>query len=246
MRLQHRWTTNVSLLASYATMLDPRTKALKYCTPEDRIGMWNSLVDAAELLHLDMIQKQVMQEQYPPTNQTPQQTPQDVFTPQDPDVDDFFASMDGFRMAAFESAEEARQLQIRRFRGEVQAEVISWQTIPAIKTKEDPLAVWQQHHKSFPRLALLARQVLAIQASSVASERVASTAGNIVTAKRARLTPQRVSMFTFARSNWHLVEKDVQIRRDKTRAGLLQMGGVAFQYFESVDELEEEQKEFEE
>lgn len=58
--------------------------------------------------------------------------------------------------------------------------------------------------------------MLAVPASSVPSERVASVAGNIVNPRRARLTPDRVELLTFARMNWHLVHLSFQDRLQQT------------------------------
>ena len=51
---------------------------------------------------------------------------------------------------------------------------------------------WKQHEHVLPLLARLARRVLAIPASSAKSERVFSSAGNAVTAKRNRTAPNKV------------------------------------------------------
>ncbi|EZA46507.1 Zinc finger BED domain-containing protein [Ooceraea biroi] len=56
----------------------------------------------------------------------------------------------------------------------------------------DPLEWWKSHENRFPLVAQLAKKYLSIPATSVASERTFSTAGNIVTAKR--------SCLVFARS----------------------------------------------
>jgi len=59
----------------------------------------------------------------------------------------------------------------------------------------DPLSWWASEvGSSFPLLKSLARRFLAIPATSVASERVFSTAGNVITKKRARLNPKTAEM----------------------------------------------------
>jgi hypothetical protein len=49
--------------------------------------------------------------------------------------------------------------------------------------------------------------MLAVPGSAVPSERVASTAGNIVTPKRSRLSPDTVQKFTLGCLNWKFIEK---------------------------------------
>ena len=51
---------------------------------------------------------------------------------------------------------------------------------------------WKTNEMMFPLLAKIARTILAIPSSSAKSERVFSTGGNIVTAKRCRLGPKKV------------------------------------------------------
>ena len=47
---------------------------------------------------------------------------------------------------------------------------------------------------------------MAAKGSSVPSERVASVAGNIVTYKRSRLTPEFVEILTIGSMNWKFLE----------------------------------------
>ena len=61
------------------------------------------------------------------------------------------------------------------------------------------LLLWKKNQQFFPHLSILARKYLAIPASSVPSERVFSLAGNLVSKKRARMSPSNVDMFIFLR-----------------------------------------------
>ena len=65
----------------------------------------------------------------------------------------------------------------------------------------DPLQWWSSHAKELPLLSLLARKVLTSNASSVASERLFSLAGTIVSKKRNNLKPHRVDMLAFLAFN---------------------------------------------
>lgn len=54
----------------------------------------------------------------------------------------------------------------------------------------DPLLWWQAHSSEFPIVSDMARDFLAIQATSVASEQAFSVAGNTITKTRNRLLPE--------------------------------------------------------
>lgn len=76
-----------------------------------------------------------------------------------------------------------------------------------IDSTADPLAWWRDNETRYPLLAKLARKYMCICATSTASERVFSTAGNIATPVRSSLKPSKVNMLVFLSRNLE-VEKD--------------------------------------
>ena len=72
---------------------------------------------------------------------------------------------------------------------------------PLPDTESDPLEWWRMNESRFPLLANLARKYLCICATSTASERVFSTAGNVVTPNRSLLKPAKVDMLVFLAKN---------------------------------------------
>ena len=69
---------------------------------------------------------------------------------------------------------------------------------------------WKMHEGVLPLLASLAKRILAIPASSAKSERVFSTGGNIVTAKRNRLSPRNVQNLIVIKENMAMVDHFLQ------------------------------------
>jgi hypothetical protein len=68
--------------------------------------------------------------------------------------------------------------------------------------KETPiLDWWRLNAGTFPIMARLARKILCIPASSSSSERVFSSAGNIVTSKRQNLDPEMVEKLVYLKEN---------------------------------------------
>ncbi|XP_076879714.1 cytochrome b5 type B isoform X1 [Brachyhypopomus gauderio] len=70
-----------------------------------------------------------------------------------------------------------------------------------IDANADPLAWWRVNEARFPLLSKLARKYMCICATSTPSERVFSTAGNIVSPFRSSLKPHKVNMLVFLARN---------------------------------------------
>jgi len=66
-----------------------------------------------------------------------------------------------------------------------------------LDVKANILMWWKLHAMRFPYLSRLARRYLAMPATSASVERLFSVAGQVVTAKRARLDPSTVTLLVF-------------------------------------------------
>ena len=65
----------------------------------------------------------------------------------------------------------------------------------------DPLRWWRERESEFPKLAKIAQIVLAIPATSVPSERLFSSAGELLSKKRLRMKPDLADKLLFLREN---------------------------------------------
>ena len=85
----------------------------------------------------------------------------------------------------------------------LQSEINAYKTSPKleVESEETPLQWWKSHETTYLVLSKLAMKYLCICATSCPSERLFSTAGNIVTSTRARLKPHRVNMLVFLAKN---------------------------------------------
>lgn len=90
------------------------------------------------------------------------------------------------------------------FRLEVEEEVQHYRSVQSLSVESNPLVWWRDNENQFPHLAKLAKRFLGIPATSVPSERVFSTAGDIVRAQRASLTPDNVDMMVFLKKNFKI------------------------------------------
>ena len=78
----------------------------------------------------------------------------------------------------------------------------------------DPLLFWKRQQHAFPLLSQLARRYLCIPATSAASERTFSTAGNVITKHRASLKPDMVGTIMLLYGSWRIVD-EYWAKRDK-------------------------------
>lgn len=70
---------------------------------------------------------------------------------------------------------------------------------------DDVLAWWSTQKETYPKLSMLARMIMAIPATSAPSERIFSTAGLTVNAKRSSLAPSTVDKIVFVHENAHFL-----------------------------------------
>lgn len=91
--------------------------------------------------------------------------------------------------------------QIKSNMERAQSEMESFKTEAHIPMTSDPLVWWRDNQWHYPLLSNLARRRLCIPATSVPSERVFSTAGDIITAQRAALSPDNLDMLIFLKKN---------------------------------------------
>ena len=69
------------------------------------------------------------------------------------------------------------------------------------KKENDPLKWWKKREMAYPRLCKLVKARLCIVATSVPSERVFSKTGQLVSERRNRLSPAKVSQLAFLNFN---------------------------------------------
>lgn len=80
-------------------------------------------------------------------------------------------------------------------------EVGTYLQLEEIDLEADPFAWWYERREKFPILTHLAKKYLAVYACSTASERLFSEAGNVLTAKRARMCPNLFKKLVFLKRN---------------------------------------------
>ena len=84
---------------------------------------------------------------------------------------------------------------------QIVSELDAYLSSPKLDFEDDPLQWWKSQSRMYPHISKLVPKYVSVSATSVASERVFSTSGNIVTPHRANLKPDKVEMLTFLSKN---------------------------------------------
>ncbi|KAH6947550.1 hypothetical protein HPB50_019738 [Hyalomma asiaticum] len=96
----------------------------------------------------------------------------------------------GKLVASSERRHSAKTASIEKFRRHLRE--------PTCSKDQDPLVFWKERGKQhFPGMHKMAMQYMGIPVMSVPSEKLFSMAGNIVTARREKLTPDHVQQLLF-------------------------------------------------
>ena len=80
-------------------------------------------------------------------------------------------------------------------------EITIYLLMPIARENKNPLDWWRAKQEIFSILSIIARKYLGIPATSIASERLFSDAGNHITAKRNSLNPGLLGKMLFLKRN---------------------------------------------
>ena len=83
----------------------------------------------------------------------------------------------------------------------VETELLRYNHEEILSYESDPLEWWKVKSTTYPNLSVQVKRMWTLPASSVRSEEIFSTAGNILTLKRNRLLPEHVDMLVFLQAN---------------------------------------------
>ncbi|XP_053085062.1 E3 SUMO-protein ligase ZBED1 [Pangasianodon hypophthalmus] len=181
--------TNCRDVLLKASALDPRFKGLPFLENEEKKLIFIKLtVEASNSIHVEQQEDSV--EEKPPDP-----TEEDEIHPAKK-----LKAMDLLFGNSFQQMPETCPLS--RSASEVsREEVLKYRSMAPLPLTESPLDWWKSHETELPILANLARSYLCIPATSVASERVFSTAGDIVSSQRSSLRPDCVNQLIFLKKN---------------------------------------------
>ena len=203
--LDKRYTSaSIQRLMMQSSAIDPRFKALPFVAVPERGPIYASLVAMADKVD-DSCRERAAQQSQPveasgvnsPEAERVQQ-PIEVFTVEGPPAKkSALSSLLGPAFGAFSSEPDTKQVLI-------EMEMKIYCAKEPLELNGDPLGWWSSHQHMLPYLCKVARHLLCIPATSVPSERVFSTAGDVVTAQRSCLSAEHVDMLVFLKTNAHI------------------------------------------
>lgn len=197
-QLEQRWRNETTFSdTSHNTViigssLDPRFRKLKFLSSEDSFKV-----------QVKVQMKAVEMEQTQPTNVLLHTS--DCMTPVPPKVP--VSLIDSLLDSDSSSEEEVKEGEAEELSGKIRQEVLTYFGEKPISKGENPLSWWKTNDAKYPFLARVAKSYLCIPSTSTPAERLFSAAGNIVSKKRASLSPEHVDMLTFLHCNAKLFMK---------------------------------------
>ncbi|CAF4699778.1 unnamed protein product, partial [Rotaria sp. Silwood2] len=86
--------------------------------------------------------------------------------------------------------------------------------------KDDIISFWKQHKQSFPLIASIARDILAIPASNTSVERQFSACKNTFTDKRTKLGSEKLNKLIFLKENMNILKEKFSVSFTETSDSL--------------------------
>ncbi|KAK0143562.1 Zinc finger BED domain-containing protein 1 [Merluccius polli] len=171
-----------------ASTLDPRFKALPFLSQDEQQDIYSKVIAEAAALKAETQKEHAKEPGAPVEGQDDQHSP--VPKRRNTALINLLGKTFTDSRAAPKSASTRAE-----------EEMSKYLETPPLSLSEDPLIWWRNHETVFPLLAKLAKHYLCIPGTSVASERVFSTAGDIVTAQRSMLSSEHVDQLLFLQKN---------------------------------------------
>ncbi|GES87581.1 zinc finger BED domain-containing protein 1-like [Rhizophagus clarus] len=190
--LKHYWAMPDEF-GIMAALLDPRYKDLNFITDEEtKVKIHSSLQ-----IQYDQLKREMQQQ----TSTPPSPTISTISTT---------STSSTPSMRSLHEHQERRQQKVKKvFQTKesstsslaIADEITTYFLLPVARENKNPLDWWKSKQEIFPVLSIIARKYLGIPATSVASERLFSDAGNHITAKRSLLDPALLGKMVFLKRN---------------------------------------------
>lgn len=102
--------------------------------------------------------------------------------------------------------ESPSQKELRLFFQEPMLQSTTVDPLTKVVRENNPIDWWRQNGTRYPLLSVVAAQYMAAPPTSVASERLFSTAGDVLSDSRSRLLPEKAEQLIFLKINLPLLK----------------------------------------
>ncbi|XDV53650.1 hypothetical protein PO909_022097 [Leuciscus waleckii] len=175
-----------------ASAIDPRFKALPFLNEEERDRTFSRLQTEAVCEQDDAADEvDGVEEEVEPQPPAPKQFKQS-------------SALESLLGEAYRPQQEVGPQKTKA--AEAEDEIKRYRARRPAGLQDNPLIWWRENEKEYPLLARMAKRYLCVPGTSVTSERVFSTAGDIITAKRSCLTPGHVNELLLLQKNLSIPE----------------------------------------
>jgi hypothetical protein len=190
--LKHYWAVP-NEFGIMAALLDPRYKDLNFISDEKKQAIHSTL--QAEY---DKLKWEIHQQSVPPSPITDTST-----TSTDTSVNSTPStrSLREHKARREQKTKEVLRMTENTNLSTLADEIDTYFLMPIVRENKNPLDWWRTKCEIFPILSIIAKKYLGIPATSVASERLFSDAGNHITAKRNSLSPDLLGKMLFLKRN---------------------------------------------
>ncbi|XP_051805174.1 E3 SUMO-protein ligase ZBED1-like [Acanthochromis polyacanthus] len=193
--LSDRYTREYSYLLE-CTAVDPRFRTLPNLEENQRQDVFHRIKNkAVQLLNQSSLQEDTSSDGGAEPSASEPTVEADTVQPQPPPAKK--TALEDLLEGTFDSTVHAAPDHIQM----VETEINRYRSEEPTPLKSCPLDWWNEHGRNYPKLSPLAKSCLTTPATSVASERVFSTAGDIVTMQRSQLLPENVDILVFLKKN---------------------------------------------
>lgn len=193
-----------------ATFLDPRTKSLMSVSNDAAIKIaikeW-----VLELMKKSETEHRAKTSAAPATNDD--SNDHDDANEDDDNEDDLFAGMkeDDEVIGGVDNINHVCDEEIRRYVAAPSLDMRNKAGNAGVVVFNDPLEWWKNNQGVYPILARLAKDYLAVQATSAPSERIFSVASRIIGARRSRMGPDIAGKVLYVSENWQWCENEINL-----------------------------------
>ncbi|XP_067650354.1 E3 SUMO-protein ligase ZBED1-like [Haliotis asinina] len=221
--LDKRYTEqDIQTLMKQSSAIDPRFKSLPFLDDIERLEVQTSIVSVIDHIdrscseHIAVIKTEPGMDKEPrPSSSAPASSPLPDLPSLEAEVPETMSTVTVDQKEAEEPC--CKKSALESLFGDVfvvkhtpatksrmdmiDEELRLYNSLDSLSINSSPLLWWKSNEYRLPYLSKVARHLLCIPATSVPSERVFSTAGDVVTAQRASLNPKNVDILVFLKKN---------------------------------------------